>query len=25
MLQHGLVMFDALYARCRDCQGEAHN
>jgi hypothetical protein len=25
MLQHGLVMYDALYAWCRDCQGETHN
>jgi len=25
MLRHGLVMYDALYAWCRDCQGEAHN
>jgi hypothetical protein len=25
MLQHGLVMYDALYAWCRECQGESHN
>jgi hypothetical protein len=25
MLKHGLVMYDALYAWCRYCQGEAHN
>lgn len=25
MLQQGMVMYDALYAWCRDCQGEAHN
>ena len=25
MLRHGLVMYDALYAWCRDCQGETHN
>jgi hypothetical protein len=25
MLRHGLVMYDALYAWCRDCQGESHN
>jgi hypothetical protein len=25
MLQHGLVMYDALYAWCRGCQGETHN
>ncbi|WP_114973752.1 chromate resistance protein ChrB domain-containing protein [Rhodoferax ferrireducens] len=25
MLKHGLVMYDALYAWCKDCQGEAHN
>jgi hypothetical protein len=24
MLRHGLVMYDALYAWCRSCQGEAH-
>ena len=24
MLDHGLVMYDALYAWCRDCQGEEH-
>ncbi len=24
MLQHGLVMYDALYAWCRDCQNEPH-
>ena len=25
MLKHGLVMYDALFAWCRDCQEEAHN
>jgi len=25
MLQHGLIVYDALYAWCRHCQGEAHN
>ena len=25
MLQHGMVMYDALYAWCRACQGETHN
>ncbi|WP_395315829.1 chromate resistance protein ChrB domain-containing protein [Variovorax sp. UC74_104] len=25
MLRHGLVMYDALYAWCRDGQGETHN
>lgn len=25
MLGHGLVMYDALYAWCRHCQGETHN
>lgn len=25
MLRHGLVVYDALYAWCRSCQGEAHN
>lgn len=25
MLGHGLVMYDALYAWCRDCQAETHN
>jgi hypothetical protein len=24
MLRHGLVMYDALYAWCRECQDEAH-
>ncbi|CAB3801961.1 chromate resistance protein ChrB domain-containing protein [Pararobbsia alpina] len=24
MLSHGMVMYDALYAWCRDCQGETH-
>jgi hypothetical protein len=24
MLRHGLVLYDALYAWCRDAQGEAH-
>lgn len=25
MLRHGLIVYDALYAWCRNCQGEAHN
>lgn len=25
MLRHGLVMYDALYAWCKEGQGEAHN
>jgi hypothetical protein len=25
MLEYGLVMYDALYAWCRECQGETHN
>jgi len=25
MLKHGLVMYDALFAWCKDCQDEAHN
>jgi rhodanese-related sulfurtransferase len=25
MLEQGLVMYDALYAWCRSCQGETHN
>jgi hypothetical protein len=25
MLQHGLILYDALYAWCKDCQGESHN
>lgn len=25
MLEQGLVMYDALYAWCKDCQEEAHN
>lgn len=25
MLKHGIVMYDALYAWCRDCQKETHN
>jgi hypothetical protein len=25
MLRHGMVMYDALYAWCRDGQGESHN
>jgi len=25
MLQHGMVMYDALYAWCRACQSETHN
>jgi hypothetical protein len=24
MLAHGLVMYDALYAWCKDCEGEEH-
>jgi len=24
MLEHGLVMYDALYAWCKSCQGETH-
>lgn len=24
MLEHGMVMYDALYAWCQSCQGEAH-
>jgi hypothetical protein len=24
MLKHGLIMYDALYAWCRSCQGESH-
>ncbi len=24
MLRHGMVMYDALYAWCRDCQKETH-
>jgi hypothetical protein len=24
MLRHGMVIYDALYAWCRSCQGEAH-
>jgi len=24
MLRHGMVMYDALYAWCRDCQAETH-
>jgi len=24
MLRHGLVMYDALYAWCKSCQGETH-
>ncbi len=24
MLRHGLVLYDALYAWCRSCQGETH-
>jgi len=24
MLLHGMVMYDALYAWCRDCQKESH-
>lgn len=25
MLKHGMVMYDALYAWCKDCQSETHN
>jgi len=25
MLRHGMVMYDALYAWCRDCQRKTHN
>jgi hypothetical protein len=25
MLKHGMVMYDALYAWCKDCQKESHN
>ena len=25
MLQHGMVMYDALYAWCRNCKDEQHN
>lgn len=25
MLRHGFVVYDALYAWCRSCQGETHN
>lgn len=25
MLQHGMVMYDALYAWCQSCQGEKHS
>ena len=25
MLQHGLVMYEALYTWCKDCQAETHN
>ncbi|MCX7080670.1 MAG: chromate resistance protein [Pseudomonas sp.] len=25
MLVHGLIMYDALYAWCKECQGESHN
>jgi hypothetical protein len=25
MLRHGMVMYDALYAWCKDCQSETHN
>ena len=25
MLKHGLIVYDALYAWCRSCQGESHN
>jgi hypothetical protein len=25
MLKHGMVMYDALYTWCKNCQGESHN
>ena len=25
MLKHGMVMYDALYAWCQQCQAEKHN
>ncbi|UVJ46168.1 chromate resistance protein [Pseudomonas sp. LS1212] len=25
MLAHGLIIYDALYAWCKDCQSESHN
>ncbi len=25
MLRHGMVMYDAFYRWCQDCQGETHN
>jgi hypothetical protein len=25
MLEKGLIVYDALYAWCKDCQGESHN
>ena len=25
MLTHGLILYDALYAWCKECQGESHN
>jgi hypothetical protein len=25
MLEHGMVMYEALYAWCKDCQKESHN
>ncbi|RON08915.1 chromate resistance protein [Pseudomonas brassicacearum] len=25
MLSHGLIMYDALYAWCKECQAETHN
>jgi hypothetical protein len=25
MLKHGMVMYDALYAWCKNCQEESHN
>ena len=25
MLKHGMVMYDAIYAWCKDCQMESHN
>jgi hypothetical protein len=25
MLRHGMIVYDALYAWCRSCQGETHS
>jgi hypothetical protein len=25
MLKHGMIIYDALYAWCKSCQGESHN